>query len=338
MLNLAALYDLLPPLSPTSNELARFATCDILSFKRYRLAKDAYGAPAILISIEDSRGKRRAASIVLENLTVQHEVSCRIVDKEGTEHGCFTIIQCTSNEKALHTYFLSVITPLITLLGPDPSRQSINLVIKSVVELFHALTQAPRKTTQGLWAELFLIARASQPAKLALAWHPSPEDRYDFSSGNQRLEVKSTASRVRQHHFTLEQLSPPAGTSLIIASLLVERSDAGISLGELIELIRSRVSSRPEVLSHVNRVVALTLGNSWQKAVEERFNFKAAEQFLAFYKAEDIPKIRQEDVPSDVSGVHFQSNLTRLTPLVPSSLRTAGELFKAALIQQPKSV
>jgi Putative PD-(D/E)XK family member, (DUF4420) len=145
------------------------------------------------------------------------------------------------------------------------------------------------------------------------------------------LEVKSSAGQTRQHHFTLEQLCPPSGTVLIIASLLVERSDAGRTIKDLIELIRSRISGDPELIAHVNRIITLTLGNSWQKALTEGFDEKLAERSLAFFSAENIPKINPNILPTEVSGVHFKVDLTGLHPLSSSDLRAAGELFQAAL-------
>lgn len=331
MTDLIALFDSLPALRKTANEKARFVTSLLPDYERYRLAKDVAGAPGILISVGDMRRKARSASIVLENLSVQHDVDCRIVGKSGAEDGCFTIVQCTSSEKALHEYFLSVVAPLLVSLGTSPTRQDISAAVSRLVELFQALTQAPRKTAQGLWAELYLIARAQNAMKLCRAWHLKPEDRYDFSSGGQLLEVKSSAGQTRQHHFSLEQLCPPSGTVLIIASLLAERSNTGRTVGDLIELIGSRISGDPELIAHVNRIVTLTLGNSWQKALTEGFDEKVAERSLAFFSAENIPKINPDTLPPEVSGVNFKVNLTGLHPLSSGNLRAAGELFRAAL-------
>jgi len=41
---------------------------------------------------------------------------------------------------------------------------------------------------------------------MAAAWHRD-RSAFDFAAGPQRIEVKSSNSRQREHYFTLEQLS-----------------------------------------------------------------------------------------------------------------------------------
>ena len=58
----------------------------------------------------------------------------------------------------------------------------------------------------------------------------SLEDLYDFNEGNHRIEVKSAQGELRRHHFSLAQLLPPAGTTLAIVSVLVNRAGGGTSI------------------------------------------------------------------------------------------------------------
>src|SRR4029078_3598315 len=102
--------------------------------------------------------------------------------------------------------------------------QTTSDAIATIVELFRSLQAPPRKSVQGLWSELFLIAEARHPTLLLRAWHATPGDRYDFNLGTARLEVKSVAGAVRHHHFSLAQLSPTGGTTALVASLFIERA------------------------------------------------------------------------------------------------------------------
>jgi hypothetical protein len=192
------------------------------------------------------------------------------------------------------------------------------------------MTEPPRKSLQGLWAELFVIAQANDPVTLAGAWHTAPEDLYDFSLGNQRIEVKSARGRVRRHFFTLEQLNPPPGMKLVIASVLIEASGEGVSLVELLEQIRVQLSGRADLMLRVEKVVGLTLGESWRHAIEERFNYRLAEESLSFYEPEQIPQI-SSDIPSEVSEVRFRSDLTGQHPADTTSLRATQGLIRSAL-------
>lgn len=331
MLDLVTLFDaLLPPLA-SQDQGARFSAQPIPGYERHRLGKDLHGGPSILISIGEASGDQRVAPIVLAHLTVQNDIDCRIYRLDNSvEEGRFTVVRCTGADRALHVYFLRIVAPVIMALGASPSRAEVSEAINKLAELFHAITRAPRKSLQGLWAELFLIARARDPLMLVKAWHVLPEDRYDFSAGGQRIEVKSASGRIRQHHFTLEQLHPPAGTSVLVASLFVERAGAGTSIAELIEEVRSRVSSDPTLVLQVDRIVGLTLGESWQHAMEDRFDRELAEESLAFFATEDIPKVSPE-VPFGVSGISFKSDLTGHDSSDLASLRASEGLFRAVL-------
>jgi hypothetical protein len=96
---------------------------------------------------------------------------------------------------------------------------------------FHA---APDKAVlRGLLGELLCI-RASGDAALALrAWHVGPDDRYDFSAGSTRVEVKTTTSSVREHRFTSRQLPPLHGVHVWIASVQLAEVSDGASIASI---------------------------------------------------------------------------------------------------------
>ncbi len=172
--------------------------------------------------------------------------------------------------------------------------------------------------------------RARDSSTVLAAWHTNPEDLYDFSAGNQKIEVKSTTGRARQHHFRLEQLHPPEGTTLLVASILVERTGAGASVIDLAQKIRSRLDNRPELLMHIDRLIGLTLGESWRYAVEDNFSVEAAETSLAFFEPSVIPSVSLNS-PVGVSEVRFRSDLTTAPAADLAAYRKMGGLFSEAL-------
>lgn len=332
--DLAAIFEQIQPLTPSSAVGADFCALPVPSLERHRVAKDAQLAPAILISVTDAPGESHLAPIVLENLTVQHDVACRITRPDGlTEEGHFSVIRCTDNDQILQSYFLRVSATMLQSLGTTPSRLSVSQAVSRLAELFHSMREPARKSLQGLWAELLLIARAYDPVMLAEAWHTGPEELFDFSLGSQRIEVKSTRGRMRRHYFTLEQLQQPVGARVIIASMLIEPSETGTSLLELLEQIRLRLANRIDLMLRIESVVGLTLGKSWRRAARERFDLEHAERSLAFYDPEVIPKINP-NVPLGVSDVRFKSDLTGHQPSKAASLRAAKGIFRAVLRQQ----
>jgi len=309
----------------------RFIALPIPGDERHRLGKDENGAPALLVSVAARSGHGWLAPITLEHLAVQHDVACRVSRPDGTtEDGQFTVLRCRSTDPALHTYFLRVAGSIVTLLGATPSHSDVSMAIDRLVELFRALDAPPQKSVQGLWAELFLIARARDSAALVRAWHKLPGDRFDFSAGGHRIEVKSAVGRVRQHYFSVEQLRPVAEMRLLIASLFVERAGAGTSLGDLVTQVRTKVSSDAELLLHVDRIVSLTLGSRWPHGQDERFDRELAENSLAFFEPATIPQIGS-DLPLGVSEVRFRANLRGVPTVDLRQYIAEGGLFRATL-------
>ena len=183
---------------------------------------------------------------------------------------------------------------------------------------------------QGLWAELFLISQARQSDILVDAWHTVPEDRYDFAMDDQRIEVKSFSGNVRLHHFSLEQLHPPTCVKALVTSISVENSQAGASIGDLREKIQTRLSSNFDSLLHIDKVIALTLGDAWQQASNARFDEMLAEESLVFYETSKIPSVNP-NLPTGVSEVRFRSDLTAIAPAKSSLYYTEGGIFGAVL-------
>ncbi len=298
----------------------------------HRLGKDTSGSPALLVSLVAGAAANAVPPVELEHITVQYGVRCRLL-RDGTEPeaATVTLIRCRETDRVLHGYFLDVVQGVLPLLGPVPSEARVREVVAALIELFRALELPPRKTTQGLWGELYLIAQAADPTALVSAWHATPDEPYDFCAAGQRVEVKSASGDKRGHYFSLQQLHPPADTIAVIASMFAERSGGGVSLGELLERARLRIAARPDLALRLDQVVAATLGQSWRNGLSQRFDWQRAQGTLAFFDAATIPSIRPADVPTDVSEVRFRSELSAVLPIAEAVMRGRGGLLQGVL-------
>lgn len=316
-----------PPESPDGG--IRFAAHRLMGYPNHHVGKDASGSPALLVAVRPDALHMRPAPIVLEHLMVQHDVECQLQQPDGTVRtGCFSVIRCVGADRVLHEYFIRAVMPVVLKIPVSPAQADVAQAISSLVELFRLLTMPPRKTIQGLWAELFIIVQSSDPAQLIRSWHVVPEDRYDFCAGRHRIEVKSTTGRLRCHHFSLEQLRPPLGTTVLVASLFVERVAGGETVFDLVERLRLRVYEYPRLLAHIDQVVGATLGSGWRQATEFRFDRELAADSLRFFEAAVIPCINLQP-PPEVTEVRFRSDLSR-TPATDLAARALeGGLFQA---------
>ncbi|MGO9085943.1 MAG: PD-(D/E)XK motif protein [Candidatus Sulfotelmatobacter sp.] len=309
-MDLRSLFSSLEPVGASAAAAIDFTAREIPGFAGHRLAIDSGGAPALLLVCIDNTD---LPAIALEHLTVQHGVLCRMRTLNRVEEGKFSIISCRSTDPAMHEYFLFISETIVEALGLAPSRSRIASIVNRLAELFQAMSGPPRKTVQGLWAELLVIARSPAPLDMLRCWHTEPEDRYDFSKNSERLEIKSAVSGFRQHTFSLEQLRPSAHLQVVVASLFSDKNPTGVSVYNLVDEIRSRISNSPKDLLHLERVVALTLGDKWRE-IDVCFDRKVGEDSLLFFRAEDVPSV-SIPLPAGISDVRFRVDLSGCDPV-----------------------
>jgi hypothetical protein len=314
----------LPLAQPSGNNLSAIP---IPGFETHRLAKDVGGAPCLLL--RQPAGAARPAPIRLQNLLVAYDVPCTITFPSGTkEQDSFTILRCSDADPRLFAHFLKIVSPVVVALGAMPTSAAVRRAISGLVELFQALTAPAKKSIQGIWAELFVIRKSSNPMVLTSAWHRVGNEHFDFAAGPERIEVKSSSNQRREHHFSLTQLTCPGATRVVIASAFVERSGGGVSLRQIFEETRSLLLGKPALVSEFDARFYASIGSGWGDALDECFDWELAEESLAFFDSKTVPKIGGP-IPPLVSDVRFRSDLSGATPLRHDELRAAGVLFAA---------
>jgi hypothetical protein len=287
---------------PTDGSDLAFATVPIPGTPSVRLGRGRVG-PALLME-QPLPGTPRA-NIELKNLVVLFNATCRVESGGPAHDGLFTVVSCTSPDANLHDLFIQALEPL--LRAPemtDPG--ALPALIDSLAELFHGLTRPPVTSVIGVWGELFLMTRAANPDLLLDSWHQLPNDRYDFASDSQRLEVKTTVGS-RRHHLSLDQLSPPAGVQLVVCSIVTESTAAGSSVHDLMDEVASRCASS-SAASRLVRGVAQALGSEVTEWSKMRYDTSRAAESLRLVRGDAVP--RPGAPPPQVSDVRFVVDLT----------------------------
>lgn len=276
-------------------------------FSDHRLAKTSSGDAGILVRTPGSGDGAMPLPVHLESLTVEFDKNCVVQRPDGRpEQDIYAVIICTSRDLLMVDYFLHCAAAMLAILGEAPSRSSVGDAIQKFIRLFRALAAPPRDTVQGLWAELYLILEASDIEVLAGAWHSSPDERFDFSGGSQRVEVKSSGRRDRNHHFSLSQLEYPPSVKMLVASIHTERSSGGLTLGDLLRSVAGRLS--PNLATRVRETAMETLGNLFEASLHVAFDRELARSSIRYYPGENIPRILLP-VPVAVSEVRFTADL-----------------------------
>ena len=301
-----------------------FAVARIRNSK-FWLGKDSLGRPALLIPANDDGSN--PVIVELRNIRFEPRCRCRVFESgHGQSEQTLAVLRCLSEHDSLFEYFLWAVSNLCEELPEVPSLTELSDAIAGIVELFRALSAPRGSSAQGLWFELFLIAHSKNIAAAVEAWHSSPDAVFDFESGRQRLEAKSTTRSVRQHQFQLEQLLPSDDKTTLIVSALLTRSDQGESISDLWHVIDANSSLNSDHRQKVARVIAATLGDSWQRLGDLAFDETAARADMRFYNQESIPAVHEVD--DAVTNVQFASDLTTVEEVSRDAVRQQGGIFQ----------
>lgn len=223
--------------------------------------------------------------------------------------------------------FLGVAATIVRLLGASPAPGEVSAGMRRLVKIFDP-SQPPRGSVLGLWAELHIIIESSSPAALVDAWHAHVDARFDFSAEGSRLEAKATTKGERVHMFNLRQLKPVVGSKVVVASVMTTETNAGCSVGELVQQLEALLAGDGARQMKVHTQVADTLGSDWVRHLGRRFDQTQARESLVLLDPALIPQV--EDPPPGVLDVHLTVDCTD----VPACSGSSG---LAALVRSPAS-
>lgn len=315
--SLADLLGLLGPGPSTPPHDGSFRVHPIPGPSRHYVGRNDVGQPCVLLG---SKSGSMHAPIRLAVVEARFGSTCEIKPITGEpREETLTVIVCTSPDAQAQAYFLHVCETVIRILGPSPSLPRVVEVVQRLVELFRQIARPASRSVIGLLGELYVAARSRNIVTAVSAWRSSDVDRFDFSAGDIRLDVKASGDRVRAHHLSAEQCQPPPGTFGLLVSIFIESSGGGMSLGELIAEIEQRLTSRDDLILKVQETVAETLGDTLPTSMAVRFDDRLARSSLQIYDLRTVPAIR-DGIPPEVSHVHFRSDLSRVAPLSISQI------------------
>ncbi len=290
-----------------------------------RVGKSRAGNPAFLLSVTDAT----MPPVQLKNLTALFNVRCRLVVGHQKTEESLTVVECTSPDPEVRLAFLRGLKPAIDLMGPSPTAADARRAVENLAEVFRKLSQPPSRSIVGVWGEMLMLARATDPKELIDAWHVDPTERFDFLAGPLRLEVKTTRSGLREHRVGLDQLFDP-GARVALASMRTRGAGGGASLQELLDELMGRLTDDPGAQMKAMQGVASSLGTEWSSGIHVRFDRHLAERTFALFDGDDVPSVGRR-TPVGVSGVRFDVDLSESIPLKRSDIEDVGGIWAAAL-------
>jgi len=302
-----------------------FNVVSISETSPHRLGITPEGYPIFFIACSSSE---RVSDIILRLFKVLFNRQCTISDTvTGSDiQDTFSIIQLSSLNPDFQKYFLEVVYLLLCRLEDKPTVNVLKAEISKLLSLFTSVKSISREVVRGLWAELILIKQSSTPSYLIRSWHVMPEDKFDFNDGVDKIEVKSTNGSKREHTFALEQLKPNKGSRLLIASMFVSQTGVGKTIFDIVDDISSNISD-VDVLFKLREETTQTIGTHIEEVSSMFFDENVSLDSLQFFDYTSIPSINTENVPPEVTGVHFRSDLSDVSPV--DSFDQDSVLFKS---------
>lgn len=162
---------------------------------------------------------------------------------------------------------------------------------------------------RGFYGELYAIKYFYENSiAIYPYWQKRERLNFDFSiTSRKRLEVKSTISTNRIHHFLHEQLIGDI-YDIYVISILLRNDDQGLSLRSLIEEVREISRDDFDTLIYIDK---LARGVHEEDISLIKFDEEYTRNNIRFFNAKIIPKFESEQ-PEGVSQTEYNSDLTNI--------------------------
>ena len=284
------------------------------NFDNHKIGVDSSLQPIILIHAT-SKQEYNVPSRKLEFIDIVFNQLCQVnyLDSHSSESR-YTIIKLKSDNPDLQQYFFNICALFLGILGNTPNVKSVHKEVLKVVDMFSSLSSPPKKSVQGLFAELILINKSLNCDKLIEAWHPVQFDLDDFNDGICNIEVKSVAGFDRKHEFSHNQLVNKNELSYV-ASILIKYSGNGLNILELLSIIEKRLT-KLENRVKLNQLFLSIVGDNYDLLSDIIFDFNYSMDSIKFFKTNEITHIDPSAISSDISNIKYKVDLRNINEAI----------------------
>ena len=207
--------------------------------KEHRIGIESDTSNIVVLIKSSNIEKKKYFSTRLENLEIDYDYMCDLLFETNTIKSRYTVIRLKNSNATLEKYFLKFIDSILRAFNENIDLVEVKADLNLIINLFSKLNTPPKKTLQGLFAELIVIISSNNIERHIRAWHKIPTEKFDFVFDDKIIEVKSSGSNERLHSFSNSQLLnySKETVDLHIASIIVLESDDGITINQLVEKI-----------------------------------------------------------------------------------------------------
>jgi hypothetical protein len=258
------------------------------AFEALHIGKDARQRPLLFIEVRDSS---QARAVQLQNVWMTHSVNVTVDTSTGLRRlMTASLLGCSSDDVSLHRLFLDCVSTLIPPAVESRTGAWLTALVNQLVELFVAGNGSGKKHSTGLWGELLTIAVSRNPVRMVEAWHDRLDERFDFSWGCSRMEVKTTTSRDRKHTISFAQANPGPDLEATVVSVTTEPAH-GLAISTLRLHCIDLMEHRHDLMAKIDRICAEYLGKRWATEMETRYDLEVALSTMSVFDVESIPRL-----------------------------------------------
>ena len=297
------------------------------SSRFHKIGVSVEGFPIFFVKCSD---ENKAIDLNLELISVMFSKECIIKEGEILDKNRYTIVFLKTLNLDLQRYFTDVFSIILKNINQIPSEKELNSEVRKVIDLFSVVSKPPLKTVQGLWAELLVIEKSSNPEYLIESWHATATDKFDFNDSIDKLEIKSTNNSNRLHRFSIDQLNNNPGSKLLVVSMIIIEAGFGKSVFDLKDSIANKISNL-DLEIKLNELIFNTLRSGYENANSLFFDYQFACDSLKGYDINDIPKIYNQSIPQGVLNVKFDVDFKDVIDVVSNGYDLGGSLLFSCL-------
>jgi len=226
---------------------------------------------------------------------------CTFIENGNAETRIMHLLTCKEKEKDKLLAFIRL-TKAFSTNEFDNDQHYLAKLFSSISALFDKSHKVSDIELQGLFAELYTILYLQTlGCDISEYWQSKNKMKFDFSiNEKKRIEVKSTTKMTRIHHFKHEQLLSEL-YDIKIVSILLQKNDYGISLGEVIANIRELYPDNFALLLHIESIIS-NIDN--EQLYVNRYDEAYLKRNIRFFDASTMPHFI-EQTPEGVFNAEY---------------------------------
>lgn len=242
------------------------------------------------ILIKNNKNKILATGYSTDNLDVKIN---RVLSRNGEDYFVH-VIKAKKSDSYSKMQFNTIYEYVFKKIEEPIDDVQLSGLITSLEDYFKMTPEKSKRDIQiGVFGELFTIKHLYDCGfkDIVNKYHTNFYSKHDVEINKDlRLEIKTTTSEKRIHHFKHNQIKR-SDVEVLVASILLEESKEGVSLREMFEMVIPLFSNADSIFALKKLMIRCGLEDNENGMA---FSFEKAGNEIKYFNAQNLPKIDHE--------------------------------------------